>query len=100
MIGDSAEMSTNKNRGSRTRIAGLLASTIAVAALAVTVLADNHNAGSGHTVTRGEQMLLLGAAVVLLIGQVAVHLVQASRRVQSGEPERQLSRPETKPDLR
>ena len=88
MIGDSAEMSTNRNRGSRTRIAGLLASTSAVAALAVTVLADNHNAGFGHTVTRSEQMVLLGATIGILVCQVAVHLVHASRRAQAGQPKR------------
>ena len=88
MIGDSAEMGTIRNRGSRTRIAGLLASTVAVAALGVTLLADNHYIGFGYTVTRGEQMLLLGAAIVLLICQVVGHLVQASGRTQAGQPKR------------
>lgn len=64
----------------RMRLACLFASVLAVVALAVTVLADNHNVGFGHTITRGAQMFLLGIASLLLAAQTIAYLVQYARR--------------------
>jgi hypothetical protein len=71
----------------RTQLAGVLASIIAVAAFAVTVLADNHNAGFGHIVTRGEQMFLFVIASLLLVAQALAYLTRrAGRAGRSREP--------------
>jgi hypothetical protein len=68
----------------RMRLAGLLASIIAVAALAVTVLAGNHNAGFGHIVTGGEQMFLFVIASLLLVAQTIANSIHRARRTKHG----------------
>ena len=75
----------------RMRLAGLWASIIAVAALAVTVRADNHNAGFGHTVTRGEQMFLLLIASLLLATQAIAYLLHRAKRPTKCATERTTS---------
>jgi uncharacterized PurR-regulated membrane protein YhhQ (DUF165 family) len=64
----------------RVRVAGLFAAIIAVAAMAVAVLADNHNGGFGHTVTRGEQMFRFVIASLLLVAQTIAYLIDRARR--------------------
>ena len=64
----------------RMRVAGLCASVIAVAALAVTVLANNYNAGFGHTVTHREQIFLFMIAVLLLLAQTIAYVIHRARR--------------------
>ncbi len=66
------------------RLAGLLASIIAVAALAVTVLAGNHNAGFGYIVTSREQMFLFVIASLLLVAQTIANLIHRARRTKDG----------------
>ena len=68
----------------RERLAGLWASIIAVAALTVTLLADNHNAGFGHAVTRGQQTFLLSIASLLLAVQVVAYLIHRAKRPTNG----------------
>jgi hypothetical protein len=46
----------------------------------VTVLADSHNAGFGHIVTRGEQTFLLSIASLLLAVQAVAYLVHSAKR--------------------
>jgi len=58
-------MNTQRDLAPRLRLAGLLASVIAVAAMALTILADNQNVGFGQIVTRREQMFLFVIALLL-----------------------------------
>jgi len=64
----------------RVRLVGLWASIVAVAAVSVTVVADNHRAGFGRVVPREEQMALLLIAVLLFIIQVIAYLISRTRR--------------------
>ncbi len=73
-------MNTKRDLAPRLRLAGLLATVIAVAAMAVTILADNQNAGFGQIVTRREQMFLFVIALLLLTGQMIAYLVHRARR--------------------
>ena len=73
-------MNTKSDLAPRLRLAGLLASVIAVAAMAVTILADNQNAGFGQIVTRREQMLLFVIASLLLAAQTIAYLAHRARR--------------------
>jgi len=73
-------VNTKKDLAPRMRLAGLLASVIAVAALALTILADNQNAGFGQIVTRREQMFLFVIALLLLAVQTVAYLVHRTRR--------------------
>ena len=73
-------MNTKRDLAPRLRLAGLLASLIAVAAMAVTILADNQNAGFGQIVTRREQVSLFVIALLLLGGQTMAFLVHRARR--------------------
>ena len=68
-------MIDKRNPSPSRRPVGLLASIIAATALAVTVLADNHDAGFGHTVTHGEQMFLFVIASLLLVAQAIAYLI-------------------------
>jgi len=78
-------MNTKRDLAPRLRLAGLLARVIAVAAMAVTILADNQNAGFGQIVTRREQMFLFVIALLLLAGQTIAYLVhRASRPTKHG----------------
>jgi len=52
---------------------------LVVPALGVPVLADNHNAGFGRAVTRGEQMCLLVIAALLLATQLIGYVRYPSR---------------------
>lgn len=72
----------------RRRLIGAVSSIIAVAALAVTVLADNHDAGFGYTVTHGEQMLLFAVASLLLVAQAIAYLILPARRPTKRGPDR------------
>lgn len=72
-------MNTKTDLAPRLRLAGLLASVIAVAAMAVTILADNQNAGFGQIVTRREQVFLFVIALLLLGGQTIAYLVHRAR---------------------
>jgi len=73
-------MNTKRDLAPRLGLAGLLASVIAVAAMAVTILADNQNAGFGQIVTRREQMFLFVIAWLLLAAQAIAYLVDRARR--------------------
>jgi hypothetical protein len=73
-------MNTKRDLAPRLRQAGLVASVIAVAAMAVTILADNKNAGFGQIVTRREQMFLFVIALLLLAGQMIAYLVHRANR--------------------
>lgn len=73
-------MNTKRDLAPRLRLSGLLASLIAVAAMAVTILADNQNAGFGQIVTRREQMFLFVIAWLLLAAQTIAYLVHRARR--------------------
>ena len=75
----------------RMRLAGLVGSIIAVAALAVTVLADDHNAGFGHTVTSGEQVFLFVVASMLLVVQTTAYLINRARRQSNCRTERRTT---------
>jgi uncharacterized membrane protein YphA (DoxX/SURF4 family) len=78
-------MNTQRDLAPRLRLTGLLASVIAVAAMAVTILANNQNAGFGQIVTRREQMFLFIIALLLLAGQTIGYLVhRASRPTKDG----------------
>jgi hypothetical protein len=78
-------MNTKRDLAPRLRLTGLLASVIAVAAMAVTILANNQNAGFGQIVTRREQMFLYIIALLLLAGQTIAYLVhRASRPTKDG----------------
>ncbi len=81
-------MISKRDLPQRMRLAGLFAIIIALAALAVTILADNHNAGFGHTVTRGEQMSLFVIASVLLAAQTIAYLIHRARRPTKHETDR------------
>ena len=59
---------------------GVCASIVAVVAMSVTVLADNHSAGFGGVIPREEQMLLLLIAVLLFAVQAIAYLVHRARR--------------------
>ena len=73
-------MIDRRDRPPRRRLAGLLASSIAVVALAVTGLAGNRSAGFGHTVTHGEQMFLFAIALLLLAAQAVAYLIHQMAR--------------------
>ncbi len=73
-------MNTKRDLAPRLRLAGLVASVIAVAAMAVTILADDLNAGFGQIVTRREQMFLFVIALLLLAGQMIAYLVRRASR--------------------
>lgn len=73
-------MNTKTDLVPRLRLGGLLASVIAVAAMAVTILADNQNAGFGQIVTRREQMFLFVIALLLLAAQMIAYLVHRAIR--------------------
>jgi len=64
----------------RMRRAGLLASIVAVVAVGVTVIADNHDAGFGHTVTHRGQMVLFAIASLLLAAQTIAYVIDRVRR--------------------
>ena len=64
----------------RVRLVGLWASIVAVVAVSVTVLADNHSAGFGRVVPREEQMVLLLIAVLLFAVQAIAYLVHRTKR--------------------
>ena len=64
----------------RVRLFGLWASIVAVVAVSVTALADNHSAGFGRVVPREEQMVLLLIAVVLFAIQLIAYLISRTRR--------------------
>ena len=64
----------------RVRLVGLWASIVAVVAVSVTVLADNHSAGFGRVIPREEQMILLLIAVLLFVIQVIVYLISHTKR--------------------
>ena len=81
-------MSSKRGLSPRIRLTGLLASIVAVCALAVTVVADNSNVGFGHTVTRGEQASLLVLAALLLVAQTVGYLIHRERRPRTGRDER------------
>ena len=73
-------MNTKRDLAPRLRLAGLLASVMAVAAMGVTIVADNQNAGFGQIVTRREQMFLFVIALLLLAGQTIAYLVHRASR--------------------
>jgi len=82
-------------------LAGLSASIIALVALAVVALAGNQNAGSGRTVTRGEQMFLLLVAALLSATQTIAYLIEIRRTrqvVEAGATEEQPPRRARKTD--
>ena len=64
----------------RVRLVGLWASMVAVVAVSVTVLADNHTAGFGRVIPRQEQMVLLLVALLLFVLQAIAYLISRSRR--------------------
>ncbi len=64
----------------RVRLVGLWASIVAVVAVSVTVLANNHSAGFGRVIPREEQMVLLLIAVLLFAIQVIPYLISRTRR--------------------
>lgn len=64
----------------RVRLVGLWASIVAVVAVSVTVLADNHSAGFGRIVPREEQMVLLLIAVLLFAVQAIAYLISRTKR--------------------
>jgi hypothetical protein len=64
----------------RVRLVGLWASVVAVVAVSVTVLADNHSAGFGRVVPRQEQMVLLLIAVLLFAVQAIAYLISRTKR--------------------
>jgi hypothetical protein len=66
----------------RVRMIGLFFSVIALVAVGVTVLADNHNSGFGRTVTRGEQIFLLGPAALICGAQTIGYLSDRDRQEQ------------------
>jgi hypothetical protein len=72
--------------------AGLLASIIAVAAQAVTVLADTHNDGFGQTVTREEQMFFFAIAGLLLVVQTIACLIHRVRHTATHPSQPQIDR--------
>ena len=80
-------MLSNRGLSPRVRLTGLLASLVAVCALGVTVAADNGNVGFGHTVTRGEQALLLVLAALLLVAQTIGYLIRRAKRPRTGRNE-------------
>jgi hypothetical protein len=63
-------MLSSKRATLRVQTVGLVSSTLAVAAIGLTLLADNRNLGFGGSVTRSEQVALLFVAV----GVCLVHL--------------------------
>lgn len=73
-------MNTKRDVAPRLRLAGLLASVIAVAAMALTILADNQNVGFGQIVTHLEQIFLFVIALLLLAAQTIAYLVHRARR--------------------
>lgn len=62
------------------RVVGLWASIVAVVAVSVTVLADNHSAGFGRVIPREEEMVLLLIAVLLFAVQATAYLIYRTRR--------------------
>jgi hypothetical protein len=50
------------------QVVGLVFSVVGVLAIAVTLIASNHNAGFGWSVKHGEQLFLLLAAALLCLG--------------------------------
>jgi hypothetical protein len=64
----------------RVRLVGLWASMVAVVAVSVTVLADNHSAGFGRVIPREEQMVLVLIAVLLFATQAICYLIHRTRR--------------------
>ena len=64
----------------RVRLVGLWASIVAVVAVSVTVLADNHSAGFGRVIPREEQMVFLLIAVSLFVIQVIAYLISRTKR--------------------
>jgi hypothetical protein len=64
----------------RVRLVGLWASIVAVVAVSVTVVADNHRAGFGRVIPREEQAVLLLIAVLLFVMQVTTYLISRTRR--------------------
>ena len=65
----------------RIRLAGLIASVVAVLAIGVTVLAGNQNLGGNQTISRSQQLFLLFAAAVLFVVQAALYLIHRRRRI-------------------
>ena len=65
------------------RLIGLWCSVIAVIALSVTVLSENHDAGFGRSVTRNEQVFLLFIAALLCAVQVIAYFIHRRRTPKS-----------------
>ena len=65
------------------RLIGVWCSVIAVIALSVTVLSENHDAGFGRSVTRNEQVFLLFIAALLCAVQVIAYLNHRRRTPKS-----------------
>lgn len=75
----------------RVRLLGLWASIVAVVAVSVTVLTDNHSAGFGRVVPREEQLVLLLIAVLLFVIQLIAYLISRTRRASTRETARMPS---------
>jgi divalent metal cation (Fe/Co/Zn/Cd) transporter len=73
-------MDENRDLTGRVRTISVFASAIALIALAITVLADNHNAVFGRTVTRAEQIFLLALAALLCTAKTVAYFIERSRR--------------------
>ena len=80
-------MGDGRNFTGRMRTISLFASTVALLAFAVTMLADNHNAGFGHSVTRGQQIFLLVLAGLLCAVRTSAYFIE--RRSPDREPHRE-----------
>lgn len=72
-------MPKNSDVQARLRLVGLWASIVAVVAVSVTVLGDNHSAGFGLIIPREEQMVLLLIAVSLFVIQVIAYLISRTK---------------------
>lgn len=81
-------MLSKRGLSPRVRLTGLLASLIAVCALAVTVVADNGNVGFGHTATPAERASLLVLAALLLVAQTIGYLIHRARCLRTGRSEK------------
>ena len=65
----------------RVRLAGLIASIVAVLAIGLTILAGNRDLGGNQTISRSQQVFLLSAAAVLFVVQAALFLIHRRKRI-------------------
>jgi len=72
-------MPSSKRAPLRVRTVGLASSIVAVAALGLTLLADNGSFGFGGSVTQSRRIFLLFVAVAVFIIHVLVQLAYRSR---------------------